>query len=97
MKDFDASLLPDTGCAVLTVPEIGADGPMYLADFRDVHVLTYRPTGHFIGFSPERGLTLCKGPLRMVNGIWTATEDEAARKSHHDVRLGAELLDLRPV
>lgn len=97
MKEFELRLLPKTGCAVMTAPDIDGTGPMYLADFRDVQVLVYRPTGHFIGFSAIRGIRLCKGPLKMVEGIWTAREDEDAARSHVDVRLGQDLLDFRPV
>jgi len=97
MKVFSYDLLPDRGLAVLTAPDIDGSGPMYLADFRDSQVLIFKPSGHFLGFSRERGVLLCKGPLRMQDGLWTANPDEQANSSHTDVQLKAETLDFRAV
>lgn len=81
----------------MTAPDIDGKGPMYVADFRDMNVLIYRPTGHFIGLSMRHGLCLCKGPLKLVDGVWVASPDEDAIRRHPEVGLTADLLDFRPV
>ena len=93
MKAFDYDLLPREGLALLTVPEIDGTGEMYLADFRDQRVLVFKPTGHFLGFSKERGIRLCKGPASMIDGMWTAVEDVEAARRFPDVRLEVDSMD----
>lgn len=93
MKEFGYELLPVNGFALLTVPDIDGHGRMYLADFRDSQVLIFKPSGNFLGFSKEKGIRLCRGPMSMVNGIWVVQEDKSAVESYKDIRLTPELLD----
>jgi hypothetical protein len=97
MKDFDYRLLPETGMALMTARDIDGSSPMYLADFKDNQVLSYRPTGHFIGFSSQLGLRLCKGPPKMLNGMWIVHDDPVANEKHVDVKLASNLLDFIPI
>ena len=96
MKDFDYGLLPKDGLALLTAPDIDG-GPLYLADFRDSQVMTYKPTGHFLGFSAGLGIRLCKGPPRMTDGMWIVNDDLPANDKHRDVQLGPDVLDFVPI
>ena len=93
MKDFDYRLLPDEGMVLMTAREIDGLSPMYLADFKDTQVLIYKPTGNFIGFSADLGLRLCKGPPKMVNGMWIVHDDPIANGNHKNVKLSSGFLD----
>ena len=93
MKNFDYSILPQTGLAVMTSTDIDGQSPMSIADFRDTKVLVYKNTGHFIGFSKIKGIRLCRGPVFMTNGIVCAHEDIEISEKIKDVFLTADNLD----
>ena len=77
----------------MTVPRLGPEGEMYLADFKDTQALGLKKTRHFIGLSKSRGLRLGGHPLRMVDGVWYITEDTSANTA--DLQISHEALCLQ--
>ena len=93
VKPFDYNLLPKEGLALLTAPEIDGNSQMFLADFRDYQVLIHKPTGHFLGFSSQLGIRLCRGPKQMIDGMWIVQDDLHANQNHQNIQLTPEIMD----
>ena len=74
------------------------DTPMLIADFRDSKVLVFTPTNSYIGYSKNRNVfCLCKGPIRMVNGVLCADEDIEAERNYESCELKRKLMKLASV
>ena len=95
MKPIDWEVVPNDGTTViLTMNNITAHGDLFMADFRDTHVLMFSPTKNYIGLTKTRGIRLSKGPLQMTNGIWFGFEDLEVQGKYKNVELTPELVSL---
>ena len=81
--------------AVLTTADLDPDGKIFIADFRDIHLLTYE--GHILGLTKTRGVRFGKRPLTMTDGVWYAQEDFKAQDGHDNVRIDHTHLTLEPI
>lgn len=96
MKQFDPKIIGPGVCVCLTAKELDGRSPFQIADFRDMQVASFKPTGHYIGYSNESGIRMCNGPIKLVDGIWVASPDEKAAERFKDVKLSAENLIFMP-
>ena len=94
MRDISPDFVSDDrGLAVLTTDDPDG-GSLYLADFRDTHALILSETGNFLGLTESRGIRLGKHPLRMMDGVWYATEDAGAAARMPDLEVSPGMLEL---
>lgn len=94
MKKFSEIQYSGNRLVLLTAPDISSIGPMFGADFRDMHALKYNPTGSFLGFSRHFGIRLgLKTPI-LVDGLWLLDEDHHLCGLHKDVQISPNLLSL---
>jgi hypothetical protein len=95
MKPVDWDIVPDDGTMILlTTNDIIDDANLYIADFKDLKALIFKPTRSFVGLTRTRGIRLGKGPPRMINGIWYVDEDPKAQAKHKNIELTPELVSL---
>lgn len=97
MREVDWDVVPETGKLPLcTVRDLQARATIYLADFRDIEVLIWKPTGSFIGLSRSRGMRFCSGPIEMMDGVWFGQENLRLQKHQRDVHVQVEFLEFQP-
>jgi hypothetical protein len=97
MRPIDSALIPvDGSLVVLTSKDIATNSRLFIADFRDMLALVYKPTGSYLG-AGHTGIRLGKRPLEMKNGLWLMQEDVELRKTHSDVQVSPDMLALEMI
>ncbi len=95
MRPVDYSLVTaDKGLALITVPDLDEEGSVYLADFKDTHALAFQEW--FLGLGADGMVRLGGHPIRMTDGVWYITEDEA-KSREQDIVVTREDLRLAPI
>lgn len=78
MRDVSKVTAPGDGAVLLTARDLQDMRSLHAADFRDGEAVVHSGTGAYLGLAPDGSLCLCRGPCRMVGGVWTAGVDAAA-------------------
>lgn len=70
--------------ALLTVRDLAPDSKLFMADFRDLHGLSYR--GHLLGINKSGEVRFGMRPLSMVDGVWLMREDIPSQTGNQNLR-----------
>jgi hypothetical protein len=95
MRRVDPDFVPEGSLAVLTARHVGPevhDGPVFMADFQDLHGLSWK--GHLLGIDGSGHVRFGRRPLRMEAGVWIMPPDTASQSRHKDVLIPPHELEL---